>query len=60
LLRLREYGALMECCWQRKTEILGEKTVPVPLCLPQIWHYLARDRTRTFAMRGPKAVKPVI
>jgi hypothetical protein len=38
-------GAPMEWNWQGKTEELGEKPVPVPLCPPQIPHGLARDRT---------------
>jgi hypothetical protein len=33
-------GAPVEWNWQRKTEVLGEKPVPVPLCLPQIPHGL--------------------
>jgi hypothetical protein len=32
-----------------KTEELGEKPVPVPLCPPQIPHGLTRDRTRASA-----------
>jgi hypothetical protein len=31
---------------------LGEKSVPVPLCPPQISHGLTRDRTRASAVRG--------
>jgi hypothetical protein len=26
-----DYGAMVDGCWQGKTEILGEKPVPVPL-----------------------------
>ena len=37
---------------QGKTEVLGEKPVPVPLCPPQIPHGLARDRTGASAVRG--------
>jgi hypothetical protein len=33
----------MEWNWQWKTEELGEKPVPVPLCPPQIPHGLTRD-----------------
>jgi hypothetical protein len=33
-----------------KTEVLGEKPVPVPLCPPQIPHGLTRDRTRASAV----------
>jgi hypothetical protein len=35
-----------------KTEVLGEKPVPVPLCPPQIPHGLTRDRTQASALRG--------
>jgi hypothetical protein len=35
-----------------KTEELGEKPVPVPLCLPQIPHGLTRERTRASAVKG--------
>jgi hypothetical protein len=33
-------GAPVEWNWQGKTEVLGEKPVPVPLCPPQIPHGL--------------------
>jgi hypothetical protein len=36
-------GALMEWNWHGKTEVLGEKPVPVPLCPPQIPHESTRD-----------------
>jgi hypothetical protein len=42
----------VEWNWQGKTEVLGEKPVPVPLCPPQIPHRLTRDRTRAFAVGG--------
>ena len=35
-----------------KTEVLGEKLVPVPLCPPQIPHGLTWNRTRASAVRG--------
>jgi hypothetical protein len=38
--------------WQGKTEELGDKPVPVPLCPPQIPHGLIRARTRASAVRG--------
>jgi hypothetical protein len=44
--------ATVEWYWQGKTEELGEKPVPVPLCPPQIPHGLTRERTRTSAVRG--------
>ena len=31
-----EYVAMVEWYWQGKTDVLGEKPVPVPLCPPQI------------------------
>jgi hypothetical protein len=36
----------VEWNWQGKTDVLGEKPVPVPLCPPQIPHGPSRDRTR--------------
>jgi hypothetical protein len=45
-------GAPVEWNWQGKTEVLGEKPVPVPLCPPQIPHGLTRYRTRASALRG--------
>jgi hypothetical protein len=42
----------VEWNWQGKTEVLGEKSVPVPLCPPQIPHGRTQDRTRTSAVRG--------
>jgi hypothetical protein len=44
--------APVEWKWQGKTEELGEKPVPVPLCPPQILRGLTRDRTRASAVRG--------
>jgi hypothetical protein len=43
------YGALMECYWQEKIEVLGEKPVSLPLCAPQISHGLNYDGIRTSA-----------
>jgi hypothetical protein len=45
-------GKLVEWNWQGKTEVLGEKPVPVPLCPPQIPKGRTRDRTRAFAVGG--------
>jgi hypothetical protein len=45
-------GAQVEWNWQGKTEVLGEKPVPVPLCPPQIPHGLTRDQTRASVVRG--------
>jgi hypothetical protein len=42
----------VEWYWQGKTEELGEKPVPVPLCPPQIPHGYTRARTRDSAVRG--------
>ena len=33
---MNEYGAMVEWCWRGKPEILVERSVPVPLCPPQI------------------------
>jgi hypothetical protein len=38
--------------WQGKTEELGEKPVPLPLCPPQISSGLTRARSRASAVRG--------
>jgi hypothetical protein len=45
-------GAPVEWNWQGKTEELGEKPVPVPLCPPQMPHGLTQDRTRASAVGG--------
>ena len=47
-----EYRAVVEWYWQGKTELLGEKPVPVSLSPPQISHGLAWDRTLASAVRG--------
>ena len=47
-----KYAAVVELYWQRKADVSGEKSVPVPLCSPQISHGLAWDRTHGSAMRG--------
>ena len=50
----------MEHWWneidREKTEVLGEKPVPVPLYPPQIPHELARDRTRASAVGGRRLI----
>jgi hypothetical protein len=46
------WRATVEWYWQGKTEKLGEKPVPVPLCPPQIPHGLTRARTRASVVRG--------
>jgi hypothetical protein len=45
-------GAPVEWNWQGKTEVLGGKPVPVPLCPSQIPHWLTRVRTRASAVGG--------
>jgi hypothetical protein len=45
-------GAPAEWYWRGKTEVLGGKPVPVPLCPPQIPHGLTWDRTRASAVTG--------
>jgi len=46
----------MEQCWNDidggKSGVLGEKPVPVPLCLPEISNGLLWDRTLAPALRG--------
>jgi hypothetical protein len=39
-------GARVGLNWRRKTEVLEEKPVPVPLCPLQISHILTGDRTQ--------------
>jgi hypothetical protein len=46
------WRATVEWYWQGKTEELGEKSVPVPLCPPQIPHVLTRAQTRASAVTG--------
>jgi hypothetical protein len=45
-------GAPVELNWHGKTEVLGEKPVPVPLCPPQIPHGLTWDQTGASAVGG--------
>jgi hypothetical protein len=42
---------MVEWYWHGKTEELGEKPVPMPLCSPQILHGLTRARIRASALR---------
>ena len=52
-LRLFSYnGTPVERNWQGKTEVLGEKPIPVSLCLQQIPHGLTWDRSRVSAVGG--------
>jgi len=55
-----ENGALVEWYWQGNTEVLGEKSAAVPLCLPQISCVLAWDRTWVSAVRGRRLTASVI
>jgi hypothetical protein len=48
-------GAPVEWNWQGKTEVLGEKPVPVPRCPPQIPHGLTRDGTLTSSLQSCSA-----
>jgi len=50
-LRMNEYGALVELNWQDTTAELGEKSIQLSLCTPQIVHWLPLDRTRVSAVR---------
>jgi hypothetical protein len=49
-------GALVDWYLTGKTEELGEKPVPVTLCLPRIPHGLTQARTRTSAVRSRRAM----
>jgi hypothetical protein len=40
---INAYGALVECYWQGKNKVLGDKVVLVPLCTPQIPYWLVPD-----------------
>ena len=42
-LRRHVYGALFEWYWQKKTDVLWRKPMPLPVCPPQIPHGLAWD-----------------
>jgi hypothetical protein len=44
--------ASVEWSWQGKTEVLGQKSVSVPLCTPQIPHGPTRVRNRASAVRS--------
>jgi hypothetical protein len=47
-----EYEALLGLYWQRKAEILEEKSGPVPLCPPQIPRGIYWDETRASTATG--------
>jgi hypothetical protein len=49
---IRVQRTAVEWYWQEKTEELGVKPVPEPLCPPQIPHGLTRAQTRDYAGRG--------
>ena len=44
----KSFGASVGLYWQRKTELLREKLVPVPLCPPQILQRVIWHRTVIF------------
>jgi hypothetical protein len=48
------HGAMVEWYWQGKTEVLGEKPVPVPLCPPKMPRELAWHQTWNPAVRSPR------
>jgi hypothetical protein len=50
-MSLESDGRIRPIYWQEKTEELGEKPVPLPLCPPQIPHGLTRARTPASAVR---------
>jgi hypothetical protein len=45
-------GSMSGMVWTGKTKVLGEKPVPMPLCLPQIQLELASDRNQTCTVKG--------
>jgi hypothetical protein len=49
-------GAPVERNWQRKTEVIGEKLVPVSLFPSQIPLRLTRDQTRASAVTGRRLI----
>ena len=50
---MNKYGEAVEWYWQGKTEIVGEKPVPVlPLCSPQTPNGLGRNWRRSSAVTG--------
>jgi len=49
--QMNEYRELVEL-YGRKTEVLGENSVPIPLCPPQIPYGQAWDQTWTFVVCG--------
>lgn len=49
---LSEYGAVVEWCWQEKTEEFEEKSVPVPLCPSKIPLGLPWELTRVSTVRS--------
>jgi len=51
-----EYGALVEWYWQEKADVLGEKSVPVPLFAPQIPNVLTKGRTWSSAVIGGRLI----
>jgi hypothetical protein len=54
------YGAVVERHWQGKNEVLGEKPIPVTLCLPQNPHWLTWNRTRTSEVTGRRPTASVM
>jgi hypothetical protein len=54
MIRLFPFFRVMEHRWNGidgKTDVLGENSVPVSLCRPQIRHRVTWDRTRASAVR---------
>ena len=49
---MKGYEAVVEWYWQGTTDVLGEKPVPVPLCIPQIPSWLACGWTQPSMVTG--------
>jgi len=50
--------SMLEWYWQGKTKVLGEKSVPVPLCPPKILHIHLVSNPGLLAERETNRLKP--
>jgi len=51
-----KYGALLKWYSQGQTVVLGGNPDPVPLCPPQISHWMAWNRNRASAMKDRSVI----
>ena len=54
-----EYGATVQWYWQGKTEVPGEKPVPVSICLPHNPHRKLWDWNQASSVRGRRLIVPM-